>query len=391
MTRFVDGNQIELLCNGTEFFPALIAAIDSAKREIYLETYIFADDRTGRQVALALKSAARRGVTTHLMLDGFGSLSLPRPALDDLLEAEVQVLFYRPERDFFRLHRNRLRRLHRKIALIDTQIAFVGGINILDDQVDDQKMPGQASPRFDYAVRIQGPLLQDIYATVKRLWELVSWSQLKLHRHRRLRHITTRRAGDTSAAFVVRDNIGHRRDIENAYLEAINQAQDEIVLANAYFLPRRHFRQALIRASRRGVRVVLLLQGRVEYALLHYATRALYGVFLDAGIEIHEYNQSFLHAKVGTIDGEWATVGSSNIDPFSLLLAREANVFVRDAAFSTQLRASLEQALKKGARVMTPEAWKHQSMHKRFLSWLSYAAVRLLMGVAGYGRNRIQG
>lgn len=387
MTRFIDGNAIELLCNGTEFFPALIAAIDNAKREIYLETYIFADDNTGRQVALALKSAARRGVTTHLMLDGFGSLSLPRPALDDLLDAGVQVLIYRPEGDFFRWHRNRLRRLHRKIALIDTQIAFVGGINI----IDDKDMPDQTSPRFDYAVQIQGPLLQEIYATVKRLWELVSWSQLKLHRHRRLRRIETRVAGDMSAAFVVRDNIGHRRDIENAYLEAINQAQAEIVLANAYFLPRRNFRQALIRASRRGVRVVLLLQGRVEYTLLHYATRALYGVFLDAGIEIYEYHESFLHAKVGTIDSEWSTVGSSNIDPFSLLLAREANVFVRDIGFATRLRASLEHAMKKGARVMTAEAWKHQAMHKRLLSWLSYAAVRLLMGVAGYGRNRIQG
>lgn len=387
MTRFVEGNRIELLSNGTEFFPALVSAIDSAKREIYLETYIFSDDRTGRQIASALKSAARRGVTTHLLLDGFGSLALPRPALDDLLEAGVQVLFYRPEGDFFRWRRNRLRRLHRKIALIDTQTAFVGGINI----VDDQNEPDQTSPRFDYAVRIQGPLLQDIYTAVKRLWGLVSWSQLKLHRHRSLRRIVTSLAGDTSAAFVVRDNIGHRRDIENAYLEAINRAQSEIVLANAYFLPRRHFRQALIRAAKRGVRVVLLLQGRVEYVLLHYATRALYGIFLDAGIEIHEYHQSFLHAKVGTIDGEWATVGSSNIDPFSLLLAREANVFVRDADFSAQLRASLEQALRGGARVMTPETWKRQAMHKRFLAWLSYAAVRLLMGVAGYGRNRIQG
>ncbi|MDP2828631.1 MAG: cardiolipin synthase ClsB [Sulfuricellaceae bacterium] len=387
MTRFVEGNQIKLLCNGTEFFPALKAAIDSAKREIYLETYIFEDDITGKKISDALKRAARRGVTTHLMLDGFGSLSLQRTILDDLLEAGVQVLIYRPERDFFRLHRNRLRRLHRKIALIDTQTAFVGGINI----VDDRDMPGQTSPRFDYAVQVQGPLLQDIYASVKRLWGLVSWSQLKLHRHSRLRRIVTRVAGNMSAAFVIRDNIGHRRDIENAYLEAINQAKVEIVLANAYFLPRRNFRRALIRASARGVRVVLLLQGRVEYVLLHYATRALYGVFLDSGIEIYEYHESFLHAKVGTIDGEWSTVGSSNIDPFSLLLAREANVVVRDVGFAVQLRASLEHAMEKGARVMTAEAWKHQPIHNRLLSWLSYAAVRLLMGVAGYGRNRIQG
>lgn len=381
MIRFLDGNRVELLCNGADYFPALEVAFDQAVREIYLETYIFEYDRTGQQIAAALKRAARRGVTTHLLLDGYGAKTLPREVIDDMRSAGVQVLIYRPVLAKFR--RSSYRRLHRKIAVIDSRIAFVGGINI----IDDMDTPGQIPPRFDYAVRVEGPLLPQIHEVVRRLWGLVSWSQLKRRRRRQNRAMMPVASGSIRAAFVIRDNIGHRRDIEEAYLDAINSARSEIVLANAYFLPGRHFRQALIQARQRGVRVVLLLQGRVEYFLLHHATRALYGVFLDAGIEIYEYHRSFLHAKVAVVDGCWATVGSSNIDPFSLLLSREANIVANDSRFAMQLRASLEQAMEEGSRVVTVDAWQHQPFYLRFLSWFSYGGVRLLMGVAGYGHR----
>jgi cardiolipin synthase len=140
------------------------------------------------------------------------------------------------------------------------------------------------------------------------------------------------------AAFLVRNNIRHRRDIEDAYLQAIEQAQCEIILASAYFLPGLNFRHALVDAAGRGVRVVLLLQGRMDQPLLHYASHALYGSFLDAGIEIHEYHKCLMHAKVAVIDGHWATVGSSNLDPFSLLLSMEANVVVDDEGFAKKLK-----------------------------------------------------
>lgn len=380
MTEFLDGNQVRLLCNGADYFPALEAAIDEAVREIYLETYIFENDSTGKRIAAALKRAARRGVTTHLLLDGYGGKTLPREVLEEMRADGVQLLIYRPVLAKFR--RSSYRRLHRKIAVVDSRVAFVGGINI----IDDMDTPGHTPPRYDYAVRVEGPLLPQIHDVVRKLWGLVSWSQLKRRRRRKALDISPVPAGEVRAAFVIRDNIGHRRDIEEAYLDAINSARTEIVLANAYFLPGRNFRQALIQAAQRGVRVVLLLQGRVEYVLLHYATRALYGVFLDAGIEIYEYQRSFMHAKVAVIDGNWATVGSSNIDPFSLLLSREANVLVNDAGFSSQLRASLGQAMEEGSRVVTYENWMHQPIYRRLLSWLSYGGVRVLMGVAGYGR-----
>jgi len=378
------GNRIVLLENGEQYFPALKAAIDGAVWEIHLESYIFENDTVGSRVAGALVRAAQRGVSTHLLLAGFGSRALAPEVVADLRRSGVQVLFFRPELARWRMRRHRLRRLHRKLAVMDGQIAFVGGINI----IDDMDTPGQTPPRYDFAVQLQGPLVVEIVSAVRYLWGLVAWSQLKRRNMPKWEKPAKPPCiGETRAFFLIRDNLRHRRDIENAYLAAIAGAQQEIVIANAYFLPGGRFRHALMAAAQRGVRVVLLLQGRVEYLLLHFASRALYGTLLEAGVEIHEYHHSFLHAKVAVIDGHWSTVGSSNIDPFSLLLAREANVVVENPAFASELRASLERAMNRGARRLMPLQWKKQPSHRRFFAWLSYGLVRLLMGGAGHAND----
>jgi cardiolipin synthase len=193
--------------------------------------------------------------------------------------------------------------------------------------------------------------------------------------------------GPVRAAFLTRDNVRHRRDIEAAYLQAIRQAQSEILLAHAYFLPGLEFRHALAGAARRGVRVVLLLQGKVEYRLEYYAVRALYGSLLDAGIEIYEYRKSFLHAKVAVIDGHWATIGSSNIDPFSLLLSLEANLVIDDEAFGASFARLLKETVKTDGWRIETESWKQQPAYLRFFSWLSYGLLRLMRGLSGYARE----
>jgi cardiolipin synthase len=382
MSGFVPGNRIDLLRTGAEYFPALEAACEAAEREIYLETYIYSDDATGRRIAAALSRAAQRGVTVHVMIDGFGSKELGADFLQALARDGVRVLKYRPQISPWTLKRERLRRLHRKIAVIDAKVAFVGGINI----IDDMHTPGQVPPRFDYAVRVEGPLLAAIRPVASRLWSLVMWTQL--HRRWQTDFIVpqTEARGTRRGAFYVRDNFRHRKDIETAYLDAIAQSTTEIVIANAYFFPGISFRRALADAAARGVRVVLLLQGRVEYVLLHYASRALYRYFLDAGVEIHEYHRSFLHAKVAVIDDRWATVGSSNIDPMSLLLAREANVMIDDAGFACDLRASLAEAMELGALRVQPASWQHQSLPVRIMTWICYELVRFLTGWSSYGR-----
>ena len=380
--EFIAGNRLTLLDSGAEFFPALLAAINAAQRGVHLESYIFADDPTGRAVAGALVEAARRGVAVRLLVDGFGSPKFATTLRPALVDAGVMAVVYRPELARFNLRRHRLRRLHRKLAIIDDEIAFVGGINIVDDVEPQTRLP----PRYDYAVRIEGPLLRPIRSVMQRLWEIVTWVHLK-HRYRIARSTapTPSPHGEQLATFVVRDNIRHRRAIEDAYLTAIANARHSILIANAYFLPGRRFRQALRDAAQRGVAVTIVLQGRIEYRLLHYATQALYGNLLDAGIRIFEYHHSFLHAKVAVIDQHWATVGSSNIDPFSLLLSREANVIALDRSFAGQLRRSVEQRIAEGARELPAGHWQQLPWHSRLLRWTSYNLVRLAIGMAGYG------
>ncbi|HMV18612.1 MAG TPA: cardiolipin synthase ClsB [Rhodocyclaceae bacterium] len=380
--HWLPGNALTLLENGAEFFPALQAAIDTACHEVYLETYIFADDVTGRAIAAALARAAARGVTVRLLVDGFGGREFVERLRDDLIARGVHVLIYRRDISPFAIRRRRLRRLHRKLAVIDGRVAFVGGINILSDLSE----PNMAAPRHDYAVRVEGPLLAPIHATVRHLWELVAWASFR-HRHRLPAGPApccgTR--GDVEAAFLIRDNLRHRRDIEDAYLLGIAAARREIVLANAYFLPGRRFRQALLDAARRGVRITLLIQGLADHPLQQRATRALYGQLLAGGLRIVEYHRSYLHAKVAVVDERWATVGSSNIDPFSLLLAREANVVIRDAAFATHLRDHLQDAIAHGGREISADAWQRGPRLQRLLNWAAYGLVRLMIGLAGYG------
>ena len=383
--RFRDGNSIDLLSNGEQYFPLLEREIDAAATEIYLETYIFEADATGDRIAQALMRAARRGVAVCLLVDGFGSRLFARDLQPRLLEAGVQSLVFRPGISLFKFRRTRLRRLHRKLAVIDGKVGFCGGINLIDD-VD---AGGPVHPRLDYAVRVQGPLLTDMRAAVRAAWIRAAWTNM---RRRRAPPIGPRPdalpAGDRRASFLVRDNFRHRHDIERAYLAAIRSAQSEVVIANAYFLPGKRFRRELLAATQRGVRVILLLQGRVEYVLVHYATRALYHQLLDAGVEIYEYQRSFLHAKVAVIDERWATVGSSNIDPVSLLLAREANVVVENRVFASDLRHSLQAAITSGARPVDREYAVKMGVATRLMSWIAYGLLRSLTGISSYGRAR---
>jgi cardiolipin synthase A/B len=383
--EYVRGNTLTLLRSGHEYFRALEAAIGAARCEIFLETYIYASDATATRITTALVDAAGRGVAVQVLVDGFGARNMA-PALRDALRAAgVRLQVYGPDISPLTLRRRRLRRMHRKLCAIDGCVAFVGGINIVDDF--DAYSPDH--PRYDLAIGLEGPLAARVRAEMKHLWLRVA----RMHLNRSALRIPPPPAlcppcGDVEAALVVRDNVRHRIDIERAYLTAIAAARAEIILANAYFFPGRPFRQALIAAARRGVRVVLLLQAVGDHPLQTYAARAFYGVLLEAGVEIHEYHLSALHAKVAVIDERWATVGSSNVDPFSLLLAREANIVTEHPPFAAALRSALRSAVTEGARPVLAETWGHRPWLYRVRTWVAYGVVRLMMRLAGYGQVR---
>jgi cardiolipin synthase len=382
--HIVDGHTLTLLHNGAEYFPRLIAAIDSATRSVYLETYIYATDATGRQVSDALQRAAQRGVRTHLLLDGYGSSEFPQSWQEELLAAGVEVLKFRPQISWLTLRRQRLRRLHRKLVVVDERIAFIGGINIVDD-IPGREIP---VPRLDYAVEVQGMTVNRMYASTRRMWTLVSWTNFRRQRERIRLRPNSPQSPLEMVTFLLRDNLRHRRDIEQAYVRAITGARHEIIIANAYFLPGQHLRYALQDAAQRGVTVVLLLQGMAEYRLQHYATLALYDDLMRSGMQIYEYHASYLHAKVAVVDENWATVGSSNIEPFSLWLAREANLVVRDAGFAGSLRASLLHEMAHGAHFVEHSTWSKRSLWMRLVTRASYAFMRLLTSVIGYARGQ---
>jgi cardiolipin synthase A/B len=367
---------LELLEGSIALFPALIAAVDNAKNSVQMETYIFDLTASGADVALALERAARRGVLVRVMIDGFGTPALPEEWKNRFKSAGVQILVFEPIVTLGIFLPSQWRRLHRKLCVIDGEVAFCGGVNVLDDWYDPT-YGALAEPRFDFSVRVVGALAKDIQFETSQLWERLSLGKpLNVKRVKNaiesLPHVLKRhhwqaisRTGQALAALVLRDNIANRGQIERAYLKAIGDARAEIIIANAYFVPGAKLRRALKLAAKRGVKVQLLLQGKYEYFMQYHAARPVYGALLAAGIEIYEYDKSYLHAKVAVIDSVWATVGSSNLDPLSLLLAREANIVIQDATFAQSLRQRLLLAMaNEGKRVdaiqMANRSWKQR-------------------------------
>lgn len=384
-SRFTDSNDVQLLRNGLEYFPAIENEIAHAQHEIYLHTYIYEADRQGNRIADLLKQAAQRGVNVRVLVDGFGSQHLPKVLISSLEAAGVEFMFFRPHVSPWTFQKSRLRRLHHKIVVVDQRIAFVGGINI----IDDFNVPHRTPPRIDYAVSVTGELVVEIHRHVQRLWRHVAWRHLKFTNLTVNSLPTYSARANMTAAFVIRDNVLHRRDIEKAYLMAISAAKSDIIIANAYFIPGRQFRKALIEAASRGVNVTLLLQGRMEYFLM-FATHAFYNEFLQNGIQIYEYHKSFMHSKAAVIDEIWSTVGSSNIDPFSLLLAREANVIIKNQSFALTLKQSLIQNIQDGAKEININTLRQSNILKRIISWLAYGLVRLLSGVIENNMSRLK-
>ena len=386
--RLQAGHTLQLLEGTREFFPALIAAMDAAQHEIHFETYIFDFTGSGAAVAQALERAAARGVRTCVAVDGLGTGRAPDDWAHRLARAGVHWRVYSPVNSLVLLLPTRWRRLHRKLCVVDGQVAFCGGINVLDD-FHDPSAGRLEAPRLDFAVRITGPLVADVHRTVITLWRrLQAVHDLRRSRlHQAMQDLAdvppspppaVNASAGVHAVLLLRDNLANRKRIERAYLKAIGSARQEIVIANAYFIPGRKLRNALVRAAQRGVRVQLLLQGRYEYFMQYHASRPVYGMLLDAGVEIHEYAPSFLHAKVAVIDGHWATVGSSNLDPLSLLLAREANVVIEDAAFAQQLVQRLQHAMHSEGESMEMGRYGQRP-------WLQRCKERLAMGVMRLG------
>lgn len=408
-TRWRDGNQLCLLVNGEQYYPRVFAAVQQAKHEVLLETFILFQDKVGRKLREVLIAAAQRGVRVEIFVDGFGSSELSKDFVQGLTEAGARLRVFEPAPRLFGIRVNVFRRMHRKLVCVDRRLAFVGGMNFSADHLQSFG----PTAKQDYAVQIEGPVVQDIHAFLKA----VNSSRGSRLRRQPLagfpEHVqvetelidgeaAARDTGDepclepdadapmsassssnAHVAFVIRDNRFHRTDIEKQYRLAMRRAREQVIIANAYFFPGFRFLRDLRGAAKRGADVRLVLQGRPDEPIAMHAARLLYRHLADAGVHIHEYCRSPLHGKVAVVDDEWATVGSSNLDPISLSLNLEANVLIRDRVFARALRAHLVELMEKSCEEVDTSELRSPTIWRALRSAVVFHLLRRFPGWVG--------
>lgn len=370
---WVDGNSVQLLINGEQYYPRVFKAMAQAREEILLETFIIFDDKVGQQLQQVLIDAARRGVRVEVAVDGYGTADLPAPFIAAMTDAGVNFHAFDPQPRLVGMRTNLFRRLHRKIVVVDGERAFIGGINYSADHLGDFG----AMAKQDYAVEVTGPVVAQVHAASKRLMSPV------LQPPSAVRPLTEP-AGASSAVLIERDNRLRSTDIEAHYLQAFRSARQRIVVANAYFFPGYRLMRELRNASRRGVEVQLILQGQPDMRWVRALSRLLYNYLLRDGVAIHEYCQRPLHGKVALVDDQWATVGSSNLDPLSLSFNLEANLFIRDRAFNQQLNQHLQALAREQCKPVTLERMVRGYWWRAPLIFVCFHVIRHFPQIAGW-------
>lgn len=393
-TGWREGNRVTLLEDGEDYFPRIFAAIGQARHEVLLEAFILFDDKVGQALREVLIDAARRGVRVECTFDGWGSADLPREFIEGMTEAGVCFRLFDPGPRPFGMRLKMFHRMHRKLAVIDGRIAFCGGINFSADHLDD--FGPQA--KTDFAVELEGPVVSDIHAFLEstlvpptrwRHWLPWRGWRLRLPRYRTKRGRSHGGRGDSNdvggarVLFVHRDNDQHPNAIERQYRAAIRAARSELVIANAYFFPGYRLLRDIRNAARRGVTVKLVLQGKPDSPLAMAWARMLYRYLVHGGVVIHEYCRKPLHGKVAVVDGVWATVGSSNMDPLSLSLNLEANVIIRDHGFAQHLRGRLLELVERHCKPITREEMPRPTLWETLRWTFVYHALRRFPSWAG--------
>jgi cardiolipin synthase len=351
-------NRVELLVDGAQAFPAMLEAIAGARRTVLMDSYIFNADRAGRLFADALAERAGAGVQVYLIVDGMGTISVPADFFEGLERAGVHVLEYRPVAPW-RRGWGLLRRDHRKLLVVDGRVGFTGGLN-----VGDEWFPPAAGGHgwHDIHVRIEGPAVRELAKLARSTWS--EHGQVDLDPRLFLPEIEG--DGSTTARIIGSRERKNRQAIRRSYLHAIKNARHTILIANAYFLPGIGFRRALRNAVRRGVDVRVMVPARGDILPVQLASQALYSRLLKAGIRLFLWREAVLHAKTAVVDGQWATVGSFNIDHRSWAMNLEVNVNVLGERFAGEL-AEVFRADQERCEELTLERWRQRPYLQRLI------------------------
>jgi cardiolipin synthase A/B len=358
----VDGNRITSLLNGDQIFPAMLAAIRSAKATITFETYIYWSGKIGREFADALAERATAGVRVHVLLDWLGSNRLDAAALEELKSAGVEVERYRPLRWYSLSRMNS--RTHRKILVIDGQVGFIGGVGIADQWTGNAQSPDHWR---DSHFRLEGPAVSHLQAAFADNW-------MKTHANvlNSAEYFPELESVGPSRAQVFKSSPREGGDsVRLMFLLSISAARQRILIANSYFVPDARTIEALVAAVRRGVQVEIIVPGRhIDTKITRRASRSQWGPLLAAGISIYEYQPTMYHCKVMVVDDRWVSVGSTNFDNRSFRLNDEANLNVIDGGFANE-QARVFGADKQQSKRMTYDAWQRRPWREKVVETLA--------------------
>ena len=368
-------NQVELLINGEDYFPRVFEAIRAARHEVLVETFIIFEDPVGQALQQALIEAAERGVRIEVTADGYGTADLGKTYIEALTRVGVRVHLFDPRPKMFGMRTNLFRRLHRKIVVVDGEVAYVGGINFCLDHL--QEFGPMA--KQDYAVEVRGPVVADIHRAAVELL-----AQCGVDTPGAGLRPSPGSQGRSAMLLAIRDNDAHQDDIEDQYMAAIRNARERLLVANAYFFPGYRLLRELRNAAQRGVQVSLILQGQPDMRWVWVLGRLLYDYLLRDGVQIYEYCEKPLHGKVALADREWSTVGSSNLDPLSLSLNLEANLFIRDPTFNQRLFAHLSELAETRCKPVTRQVLRRGYWWRAPLMFLGFHAARHFPAVLGW-------
>ncbi|WP_426141949.1 cardiolipin synthase ClsB [Pseudomonas sp. DWP3-1-2] len=368
-----DGNSVELLINGEDYFTRVFDCIRAARTEVLLETFIIFEDRVGEALQEALLQAAANGARVVVTVDDYGTSDLSNSFVSRMIAAGVHIQLFDPQPRVLGMRTNLFRRLHRKVVVVDGEVGFIGGINYSVDHMTDTGV----TAKQDYAVMVRGPIVGDIHASAMSMLGKAVRSRFKPLR------IEPHHAGAARMLLCERDNRKHTTDIEEQYLLAMRNATHRITIANAYFFPSYRFLRELRNAARRGVKVTLILQGQPDMPFVRVCSRLTYTYLLREGVVIHEYKQRALHGKVALIDREWSTVGSSNLDPLSLALNLEVNLFIRDQALNQQLHEHLRDLATTHSQQISLKGAARGQWWRTPMIFLSFHFLRHFPAIAG--------
>ncbi len=365
----LQGNTCQLLRDGVEAYPAMLEAIRSARRFIHLETYMFITDAVGELFGTALAEAAERGVHVRVLYDAVGSWTSRRGFFEELRARGVDIRPFKP----FSLGRGLrylLRRDHRKILVVDGEVAFIGGVNISAHWAPE----GQGGAWRDDVMRIQGPAVHALERRFVATWRMAFQDRFRHWRESRRQRGLARheQRGDVSLAV-----LSSRRSIHRAYLHAISRARRSVMVAAGYFIPDRKLVAALREAAQRGVEVSLLLPGKSDHPWLLHATRAFYEKLLTAGVRIFEWQRCVLHAKTAVVDGVWGTIGSFNLERLSLLFNHEVNAVFADPRLGRALEAAFRSDCESCLEVEL-DVFRRRPFWQKLLERVLYACRKVL-------------